>query len=98
MPSFNEIVLWISANRERLQNMFVMRRNIKFTLIWITFVIGSFFHDYLPLPASYFSKKGNIFNVYFVKKGWGWTFFLLFGYINSLLIKQKVYNLSLIHI
>jgi len=69
-----------------------MRRNIKFTLIWITFVIGSFFHDYLPLPPSYLSNRKNIFNVYFVKKGWGWTFFLLFGYISSLLIKQKVYN------
>ena len=80
-------------NRKRLQKVLVMRKNIKFTLIWITFVIGSFFHDYLPLPSSYFSNPKNFFNQFFVKKGWGWTFFLLSGYISSLLVKQKAYNL-----
>ena len=90
MLSFTSVVDWVILNRECLQKMLVMRRNTKFTLIWITFVIGSFFHDFFPLPASYFSNRKNFFNVYFVKKGWGWTIFLLSGYISSLLIKQKV--------
>lgn len=92
MPSFNSVIQWIVLNREHLQKMLVMRRNTKFTLIWITFVIGSFLHDYFPLPGSYFSNRKNFFNVYFVKKGWGWTLVLLSGYISSLLIKQKVNN------
>ena len=90
MLSFKGVVDWVIVNRESLQKMLVMRRNTKFTLIWITFVIGSFLHDYFPLPASYFSNRKNFFNVFFVKRGWGWTIFLLSGYISSLLIKQKV--------
>lgn len=92
MFSFNEFVEWVATNRQSLQTMLIMRKNTKFTLIWITFVIGSFLHDYFPLPASYFSNSKNFFNVYFVKKGWGWTVCLLSGYITSLLIKQKVNN------
>lgn len=42
--------------------------------IYILFVFfGSILGDVLPIPSSYFSRKGNLFNVYFVKLSWGWT-------------------------
>lgn len=34
-----------------------------------------------PLPKGYFSDKENLFNQYFVKVGWGWTFMLTSAYI-----------------
>ncbi|EDO46451.1 predicted protein, partial [Nematostella vectensis] len=40
-------------------------------------IAGSFLHDFLPIPSSYLSNKRNVFNVYFVKIGWGWTWGLL---------------------
>nr|CAG4647991.1 EOG090X07YX [Moina brachiata]SVE93071.1 EOG090X07YX [Moina brachiata] len=42
--------------------------------IYIMFVFfGSILGDVLPIPNTYFSRKGNFFNVYFVKLSWGWT-------------------------
>lgn len=41
------------------------------------------------LPASYFSYKGNIFNVYFVKMGWLWTTVVYFSRIFVPLHQQK---------
>lgn len=42
--------------------------------IYILFVFfGSILGDVLPIPNTYFSRKGNFFNVYFVKLSWGWT-------------------------
>lgn len=49
--------------------------------------LGSLLCDFFPLPRNYFSQKGNVFNVYFVKLGWGWTlvfvgtFILLSSYV-----------------
>lgn len=36
------------------------------------FVI-SLLADVLPFPKTYFARKDNVFNVYFVKIAWGWT-------------------------
>ncbi|XP_017843248.1 fat storage-inducing transmembrane protein [Drosophila busckii] len=33
--------------------------------------------DFLPFPKTYFARSDNLFNLYFVKVGWGWT--LLFA-------------------
>ncbi|PGH17364.1 hypothetical protein AJ79_01248 [Helicocarpus griseus UAMH5409] len=41
-------------------------------------------------PVNYFARKGNIFNVYFVKVGWAWT---TLAFI-SLLISQPAFNNS----
>ena len=54
----------------------------KLALYWFVVVVGSFIHDFLPLPQSYFSNKRNVLNVYFVKFGWGWTLLLLIPFIS----------------
>ena len=81
---------WLIVKRNRLQDLVIMKTNFKLTVIWIIFVIGSFSHDYFPLPQCYFSRKKNIFNVFFVKIGWGWTFMLVSGYIITLLMKHRI--------
>lgn len=88
-------VLWISHNRKRLQYIVVMDSHVKFALLWLTFVIGSFSYDFFPLPQSYFSNSKNIFNTVFVKRGWGWTVVFLLGYIICITIKQKINNISI---
>ncbi|XP_046993469.1 acyl-coenzyme A diphosphatase FITM2 [Schistocerca americana] len=37
--------------------------------------------DILPFPRSYFSSSANVFNVYFVKLGWGWTLLVAFPFL-----------------
>lgn len=90
MVELKSITDWIMTNRKHLQRLLIMKRSIKLTLLWVNFVIGSFIHDFIPIPQSYFSNTRNFFNVYFVKNGWGWTMVLLFAYISTLLIKQKI--------
>lgn len=34
---------------------------------------GSLVCDFAPLPRTYFARKSNLFNYYFVKWGWAWT-------------------------
>lgn len=34
---------------------------------------GSLVCDFAPIPRTYFSRKNNLFNFYFVKWGWAWT-------------------------
>lgn len=81
---------WLVVRRNRLQDLVIMKTNNKLTVLWIIFVIGSFSHDYFPLPKWYFSKPKNILNQYFVKIGWGWTFLLVGGYLVALLIKNRI--------
>ena len=54
----------------------------KAAIYWLAIVAGSFIHDFLPLPQSYLSNKRNVFNVHFVKLGWGWTLGLLIPFIS----------------
>ena len=54
----------------------------KAAIYWLAILAGSFIHDFLPLPQSYLSNKRNVFNVYFVKLGWGWTLLLLIPFIS----------------
>ncbi|XP_012561973.1 acyl-coenzyme A diphosphatase FITM2 [Hydra vulgaris] len=83
---------FVLNNRKRLQYLLTMNVQLKFTILWCIFVFGSLFHDFMPLPPSYFSLRNNFFNVFFVKKGWGWTSGLLFAFLLSLLSKQKQSN------
>lgn len=92
-----EVAGWIATNRGFLQRLLVMKKSIKFTLLWVNFVIGSFVHDFIPFPQSYFSNRKNFFNSFFVKKGWGWTFLLLLAYISIVLIKQKIMSLKTVY-
>lgn len=47
--------------------------NIKVGIYIILVFFGSILSDVLPIPPSYFSRKDNMFNLYFVKLSWGWT-------------------------
>ncbi|GIY42789.1 fat storage-inducing transmembrane protein [Caerostris darwini] len=46
---------------------------IKITIYLGALVCGSLVGDFAPLPRTYFSRKTNMFNYYFVKWGWAWT-------------------------
>jgi len=89
---FAEKFEWIFTNQLRLRLIIIMKTNVKFALLWLVFVVGSFIHDFFPFPQSYFSDSKNFLNVYFVKIGWGWTSGLLLLYITCTLIKQNVNN------
>ncbi len=73
-----------------LQGIFIWRSHVKVIIVWLVFVTGSFFHDFFPLPSCYLSHKRNIFNVFFVKKGWGWTCGMLTFYIVASLMTKKI--------
>ena len=60
----------------------LMPTSFKIAFYWLVVLVGSFIHDFLPLPPSYLSNKRNVFNVYFVKLGWGWTLLLLIPFIS----------------
>lgn len=53
----------------------------KAAIYWLVILTGSFLHDFLPFPQSYLSNKRNVFNVYFVKLGWGWTLGLMIPFM-----------------
>jgi len=59
--------------------------SIKVGIYIIVVFIGSILGDVIPFPGTYFSRKDNLFNVYFVKLGWGWTMSLVgaFVYLTS---------------
>lgn len=51
--------------------------NLKVALYMGSLFLISLIGDFIPFPKSYLARSDNLFNVYFVKIGWGWT--LLFG-------------------
>lgn len=59
--------------------------NIKVGVYILLVFFGSILGDVLPIPNTYFSRKDNLFNVYFVKLSWGWTMSLVgvFVYMTS---------------
>lgn len=65
----------------KLQRFFIWKPQIKAMIVWLTFLTGSFIHDFFPLKTCYLSNRRSIFNVYFVKKGWGWTAGLMICFI-----------------
>ena len=67
---------------DEFYNWALMPPSSKVAVYWLAIVAGSFIHEFLPLPHSYFSNKRNAFNVYFVKLGWGWTLGLLIPFIS----------------
>ena len=87
---------FVFENRIRLQYLLIMNAKLKFTMLWCYFALGSFLHDYMPLPPSYFSLRKNLFNTVFVKKGWGWTSGLLCAFTLSLLLRKKQNSLVIL--
>jgi len=72
----------------KLQNVVLWIPQVKMLIVWLTALSGSFIHDFFPVSGSYFSSKKNVFNVFFVKKGWGWTCGLLLLFIPVRLAHQ----------
>lgn len=68
---------------EGIYDWVLMPPSSKAAIYWLVVLAGSFIHQFLPLPQSYLSNKRNVFNVYFVKLGWGWTLGLLIPFISS---------------
>lgn len=50
-----------------------MDTRIKVGIYLASLFVVSLLADVLPFPKTYFARKDNIFNVYFVKIAWGWT-------------------------
>ena len=74
----------------------LMPPSSKVAVYWLAIVAGSFIHEFLPLPHSYLSNKRNVFNVYFVKLGWGWTLGLLIPFITLTSSGRTPFNLTVI--
>ncbi|KAI5804483.1 inositol phospholipid synthesis and fat-storage-inducing TM-domain-containing protein [Geopyxis carbonaria] len=58
----------------------------------ITLVFASLYYNFsqdASASSSYFSQKGNLFNVYFVKGAWGWTSVAFLVHIYTLRFSSK---------
>lgn len=51
--------------------------NLKVALYLGSLFVISLIGDFIPYPKTYFSRSDNLFNLYFVKIGWGWTLLLI---------------------
>ncbi|CAO3613553.1 unnamed protein product [Cunninghamella blakesleeana] len=51
--------------------------------------VSAFLSNIFEPSPSYFSMKGNIFNVFFVKQGWLWVTVLFGGYIYFVISKKQ---------
>lgn len=55
--------------------------NLKVALYLGSLFLVSLIGDFVPFPKSYFSRSDNLFNYYFVKKGWFWTLLFSVPYV-----------------
>ena len=56
------------------QHVLFVDTRVKAKLYILLVFFGSILIDvFVSVPKSYFSRKNNLFNVYFVKLSWGWT-------------------------
>ncbi|XP_014665105.1 PREDICTED: FIT family protein CG10671-like [Priapulus caudatus] len=58
-----------------------VKPEIKVCVYLVVCLLGSVIGDIFVVPRTYFSRKDNVFNVYFVKLCWGWTGALLAAFI-----------------
>ena len=82
-PSISHVLLQMVVHLCR--RVLFIDPNIKVGIYILIVFFGSIIGDVLPIPRTYFSKKDNLFNVYFVKLSWGWTMSLVgsFLYLTS---------------
>ena len=90
MAAWKKHIDTITKGTHKLQHIVLWIPQVKVLIVWLIFLSGSFIHDFFPLSRSYFSNKKNIFNVLFVKKGWGWTCGILLLFILVRLAHQEV--------
>ena len=69
-PASIQQVLWLMVVHLCRKVLFV-DPSIKVGIYIMLVFFGSILGDVLPIPNSYFSRKDNMFNVYFVKLSWG---------------------------
>lgn len=50
--------------------------NLKVAIYLGSLFLISLIGDFIPYPKTYFARSDNLFNQYFVKRGWGWTLIL----------------------
>lgn len=76
-PVHEKILQFFKSTYSALRTSALTETTYKVAIYWLIVVLGSFIRDFFPLPRSYLSYTKNVFNVYFVKLGWGWTWTLL---------------------
>ena len=55
--------------------------SVKVAVYVLSVFFGSIIADVLPIPRTYFSRKDNVFNVFFVKWSWAWTMTLVGSFL-----------------
>lgn len=55
--------------------------NLKVALYLGSLFLISLIGDFIPFPKTYFARSDNLFNVYFVKVGWGWTLMMMVPFV-----------------
>nr|CAG4650239.1 EOG090X07YX [Sida crystallina] len=70
-PSIPQVLLLMVVHLCR--RVLFVDPSIKVGIYIMVVFFGSILSDVLPIPRTYFSRKDNIFNQYFVKLSWGWT-------------------------
>lgn len=71
----------VSVVMKLCKKILLMDTSVKIGVYLVGVMVGSVVSDLVAIPRSYLSDKQNIFNQYFVKLGWGWTFSLLASFI-----------------
>jgi hypothetical protein len=69
--------------------------NIKVGFYIIFVFFGSILGDVLPIPKTYFSRKDNLFNVYFVKLSWGWTMVFVGSFVSKTYDNYNTFSKSI---
>nr|CAG4635523.1 EOG090X07YX [Artemia franciscana] len=58
-----------------------IEEHVKICVYLGSIFVGSIISDFAPFPRTYFSRKDNIFNTYFVKLSWAWTLLFVVSFI-----------------
>lgn len=87
------------------RKVILIRTQVKVLLYMGAVTIGSLFFDLLPAPPTYFARKDNFLNWFFVRMGWGWTFLVMGAFVfltsytyccgNKSLVRQHLTRLAL---
>lgn len=76
-PVHEKLLEFLQSTYSTLRTSALTKTWYKVAIYWLIVVLGSFICEFFPPPRSYLSYTKNVFNVYFVKIGWGWTWTLL---------------------
>jgi len=88
-PEFSSQQFVVSLLEYALHRVLTMNIHLKIGFYLLLVTSMSVLGDLARPGPSYFSDKGNLFNIYFVKLGWGWTSALVISFI---LISNQIEN------